>query len=766
MILALAYAFIAGLHTVYDFDMGWHLATGRYVVQHHAIPSTDVLSHTSPGAEWIYPPFAGVILYGIFSAWGCAGLSWFCALALVAMVACLLRRLSRRDSCVAAVLAILAVPSTALRTTPRADLFTALFFAIFLTQLWSFHRSVGVISGDGLPTPSFQRERLLLWMLPLLMLFWVNLHPGFVAGLGLLIAYLLIESLDLLFPLRRQSALQRLRQAWLPLAATVVVTLFNPYGPRIYEASLLLAGVQRNGLPSTGLSVGELEAVPISLASMSQALHWRNPASSYWWMVLVAVTVVALAIWRRQLGAALLLAAALFVSLQHLRHAGLFSIVVVVVGSTILTEAIASRTPRAAKLDATRSGALRWLPVTATCALCLLTSVRMVDLVTCRSYVESATPMVFGAGESWWFPERAAAFIQRERVPGNIFQNYDLGGFTAWRLGPTYGDFIDGRNVSPAVWIEQQELLNSPPDSSAWEAESNRRNVNILLFSLARISGVGSPSLMSLCQSRLWRPVYLDEVSIVLLRNRSENRPWIDRYEVDCRTHNFPPPLHASRMELSNFHANAGTVLWLMGRYSEAKESLDRALVISPEDPTIHLSLAQLYEAQQQLADAEREYLAALSAGGDLESTWYAVGRFYALHGRFAEARPFAVTATQLSANPSNEYSLLGTIDTSLRQPQKALIDYSKAEEAGKLWKGREDLNPQLFAQIAEGRAVAYAELGEWRRAIEFQQEATRITPGVAGRWRALALICEGAGQQQLAEQARQQALTLSNGVR
>ncbi len=42
ILLVLTSALCAGLHTVADYDMGWQLATGRYVVQHHQIPSTDV----------------------------------------------------------------------------------------------------------------------------------------------------------------------------------------------------------------------------------------------------------------------------------------------------------------------------------------------------------------------------------------------------------------------------------------------------------------------------------------------------------------------------------------------------------------------------------------------------------------------------------------------------------------------------------------------------------------------------------------------------
>ena len=121
-----------------------------------------------------------------------------------------------------------------------------------------------------------------------------------------------------------------------------------------------------------------------------------------------------------------------------------------------------------------------------------------------------------------------------------------LDGFTAWRLGPTYADFVDGRGVSPAVLIEQQELLASNPDSEVWEAD--RRKINILFFSLDRFAGLGTPDLMSLCESHLWRPVYRDDVSMVLLRNRPENRPWIERHELSCQTHDFGAPPPGSRV--------------------------------------------------------------------------------------------------------------------------------------------------------------------------------------------------------------------------
>ncbi len=47
--LVLLSALCAGLHTVGDSDMGWHLATGRWVVEHRQVPVDD--QDVVPGSE-------------------------------------------------------------------------------------------------------------------------------------------------------------------------------------------------------------------------------------------------------------------------------------------------------------------------------------------------------------------------------------------------------------------------------------------------------------------------------------------------------------------------------------------------------------------------------------------------------------------------------------------------------------------------------------------------------------------------------------------
>src|SRR5271166_647353 len=194
---ALVYALLAGLRTVSDPDLGWQLATGRWVVQHHQIPSTEVFSYTASGKPWIYPVGSGLLLYAAYLLGAYGFLSWLGAAACSGTTALLMRR----GSVLSAALAILAVPRIAFRTAPRAEMFTVVLFAAFLSLLWQQHET----------------GQARLWLLPVLMIAWVNLHLGFVAGLALLGGYGMVEALDVLWPERRQEAWNRLRSSlpWL-----------------------------------------------------------------------------------------------------------------------------------------------------------------------------------------------------------------------------------------------------------------------------------------------------------------------------------------------------------------------------------------------------------------------------------------------------------------------------------------------------------------------------------------------------------------------
>ncbi|MGA3087437.1 MAG: hypothetical protein ABSD75_02420 [Terriglobales bacterium] len=746
ILLVLLSALFAGLHTVADADMGWQLATGRYVVQHHAIPRTDVLSLTSAGKPWMYPPFAGVMLYLTYGMFGYAGLSWFCALACLAVVAYLMRR----GDMGSALLAMLAAQSIAARTAPRADLFSTVFFALFLGELWSYHLG----------------RRARPWLLPIVMLLWVNLHPGFIAGLGAIGAYLLVEVADLLFASRRQAILPRLRRVWPWLAACAAATLVNPWGARIYVASVTLSGL---GTPTRGklnsnTFIDEYQRVPISRSLLYQLIDVRHMENGFTWLLLVAVIIVGLFLWKRQVGSAVIALVALDLGVTHARYIGLFVITIATIGGPLLSESFARNGSDSSGRgkDTTLFRVPEAAAILLTVACCGVALLHVADFVSSRTYVVFNSDWRFGAGESSWFPERATAFIRDEALPGNVFEEYALGGYAAWTLGPQYPDFIDGRGdrLSPDLVVEQRSLYRESPDSKLWQAEADRWNLNVLLVATSGFRGLQKMDPFVFCRSANWRLVYMDDVSLVFLRNTPPNRPWIDRLQIDCRTQPLSPPGQASRPRLYDFYLNSGALFFELRRDRESEGSLRRASTLYPEDPNTHLLLASLYQRQQRYRDAEQEYRASL-ARNENSGALFSLGLLYAGEGRNQEASEVIERAAGQSTEPLDMYIALGRIQLAQNHPEQGLAAFAEAEKHSPFRNGGESLAPELYAEIAEGNSEAHRLLGQWPEAIAFQQDAARRTPMVASRWNRLADLYEATGQMRLAGEARQRGIGL-----
>ena len=118
--------------------------------------------------------------------------------------------------------------------------------------------------------------------------------------------------------------------------------------------------------------------------------------------------------------------------------------------------------------------------------------------------------------------------------------------------------------------------MNQPADSPAWQAAADQWGINVLLILESRDHAADRQDALGFCQSANWRPVYMDEISLVLLRNTPANRPWLDRLQIDCRTQELSPPPAASRKDLYDFWANAGGLLFALQRDQESEAALQQ----------------------------------------------------------------------------------------------------------------------------------------------------------------------------------------------
>lgn len=728
--VALIYACASGLRTVSDYDIGWQLASGRWMAQHHRIFSTEVFSYTAYGQPWIYPVGAGLIFYAAYLLGGYGLLSWIGAIACAGTVALLLRR----GSLITAILAIVAVPLIAYRTVPRADMFTVVLFAAFLSILWE----------------NFQTGQARLWLLPLLMIAWVNLHLGFVAGLGLACAFAGFDLLEMLFgETRRQNAMQRLKRELPWFVMTAAATLVNPWGWGLYTALVR----QNRAMAEHARFLTEWFPIPMSWAAISSSLSLRDPQGTVYLVLAIAAAAAVVAVLQRQPGAALLLAGAGYESVRHVRMEALTACVVVLVGGSVLQAGASAVAGRISNLSVRRG-----LAFSVAGLFVLLAALRMFDVMSNRSYLTSDHVATFGAGIGWWYPEKAASFIEEANLPGEIINTYDEGGFIVWALGEHHRDYLDGRAIpfGTNIFENQLRLMAASLDSAEWQRVADRYGINTFILSLERRQKTPLARLKDFCTSQNWRPVYLDEVAAVFVRRSPATEDLIRHSQVDCATAALPvQPLPASSAIAFDRWANAAAVLAALNRNNEALAASERALAIFPDSSYVHWLRGNLFYSMWRNDEAEQEYRKAIALDPS-EDNWSALSALYHRVGRMPEATHAAQQAARLSLQPYTADLRLAYYYLNVMQPQPALAALDDALHRAPAVALAEDGPDSLRFQVARARSDAWRMSGDTARAIAAGEEAVQLSPGDAAAWSNLAHLYERAGRvadQQRAEQ-------------
>jgi hypothetical protein len=204
--------FVAGNRLLIDPDTMWQITVGQWIIDHGAVPQTDVYSFTMRGQPWISTQWLAQVIYAkTFSIAGWSGPVVLAASAIAATFALLAKFLSRRlteSTTLVFVAAALALTVPHLLARPHV-------LAMPVMVAW-----VGglIAAADRRVAPSF-------WLLPLMAL-WANLHGGFVFGLVLIAPI----GLDAVW-----NAAPRLRTAlalrWAAFAAAALVAgCCTPYG--------------------------------------------------------------------------------------------------------------------------------------------------------------------------------------------------------------------------------------------------------------------------------------------------------------------------------------------------------------------------------------------------------------------------------------------------------------------------------------------------------------------------------------------------------
>lgn len=167
-----AFAFVTVLSSAFsDGDTGWHIATGRWIVTHGAVPRSDPFSFTARGHPWVaHEWLSELAMYAAWRAGGWSGLILLFGIAtaaLYAIVALHLRRWQRPGA--AALMMVYLSIGLGQSLLARPHLLALPMLAAWLIAL--LHAR--------------ERDRAPPLALALLMLVWANAHGSFVFGLAL-----------------------------------------------------------------------------------------------------------------------------------------------------------------------------------------------------------------------------------------------------------------------------------------------------------------------------------------------------------------------------------------------------------------------------------------------------------------------------------------------------------------------------------------------------------------------------------------------------
>lgn len=483
-------------------DLGRHIKNGEVILhgsaaERYAVLHTNFYSFAAPDFPFInHHWLSGVLFYLLWSKVSFDGLTVFYA-GLIAVSLLLFYFAAERASgaTVAAPLAALALPALAWRTEVRPEGITFLFMGLFYLILSGWFR--GTI------------QRRWLYILPALMLLWVNFHIGFVFGFLLLGAFFLKA---LLAGDRRKSIL-----ILSITAASAVAGCVNPSG---VAGFLYPLNIFRN----YGSSV--IENQPLFAR-----LHDANPQwllTVFAWLLALTAGIAALR-WlvlkelRSRVADLALLGVTAVMAMWAVRNVPVFCLLMIPLLSGLLHDVIQAK-------GLSRLPWTRWLAIGGF----------VVGLALCWTrHQERDRGGVFGLGLQNGVTA-AAEFLLANDVAGPVFNDFNNGSyliFYRFRPGELLRSaddrvFLDNRpEAYPAQLFQLHTSMEA--DDDIWRQQDQKYHFNAIVYSLQFNSAPETERfLLARVMDPEWAPVFADNFNIIYLRRTGRNAAAIHAHEL------------------------------------------------------------------------------------------------------------------------------------------------------------------------------------------------------------------------------------------
>ncbi|MGB9696633.1 MAG: hypothetical protein ACPL2D_05000 [Ignavibacteria bacterium] len=520
LFFALFLAFFTTFKITGDDDVFWHLATGRYILEHHYVPSTDVFGYMTEGQPWM--PFEwgwDVISYLIYQLGGFTTLSIFRTLIFILIFYIYYRLLKKLKIGFNLSILMLFVLAWAIidRYSPRPHIFSYLFFSLFLYIIYTYRY---------LERNNYKQ----LFLIPLIVVFWSNLHMGIIAGMFLFGLYVFSEIIMYFFP--RNFSSKELP----PLEKPELIRLVL-----IFIASLLLMLLNPNGFDTYIYAYSHTK-----MKMLETVNEWKSPFGSdyggsfvttlYKILLFIGLLNIYYSFKTKDIFPAILYIGFALYSVRAMRFTVDYNLILFVSNVIAINFVIGKLKSNPIRNIFVNDNRLRYGFI----GLMILLVLLIIGIPTKEGKYDLYLRVLkyyrvpgFGINSDF-IPTQMFEFMKENKVPeigSRIFNHFGTGGFFVWNF-PDKKNFIDSRNLNDDIFFKYGDILSKRP---GFEKKLDEYGIDYAIYlapDLVRDPAEMQKTVISyFCTSPDWKLVFWDDKSFLWVRNIPKFKDLIEKYE-------------------------------------------------------------------------------------------------------------------------------------------------------------------------------------------------------------------------------------------
>lgn len=464
----------------FDGDLPRHILFGNLVLQTKQVPTTDLFSYRTIGKPSTPHEWLSEVFFALAYNWlGLSGVVLLTALMIALAFAIVYWDANQRSTSLLAALgfAFLGVITAAIHFLPRPHIFTFVLLAFWTFILEKMRK--GQIRA--------------WWILPILMLLWVNLHGMFVLGIAVWLVYLVGALMD-----RPASTWKESTEIKTILAGGLVslpITLLSPSGIGIWGTVFELAG----------------DSYITSMIPEYQSANFHEPGTWPFILILMlAILILSRAKERPFWTHTLLLAAFAGLALYSSRMIPIFAILAAPIEAEYFAHWIRSGNwsaklvafeDRISVVDRTANGFI-WLVALATAVTLLFATGQKID------------PQQKGNQfDPQFFPVNATEWLKSHPQSGHMFNDFNWGSYLLFELWPSQQIFIDGHThiYGDALTREYEDVIAL---NKNWDEILNKYQVQWAILPTDAL-------LVQALKNQGWQTLYQDSTAIILRQSNA-----------------------------------------------------------------------------------------------------------------------------------------------------------------------------------------------------------------------------------------------------